>query len=273
MARARSRAKIRRSADAAISSTTARAISPAPRRCSTDARPSPQSPRHRARRRLRARRCRDRRRHAAFPRGSIGAAGPRLRILRQQSIRSPDELQRCQALGLAAKDDAACEAAWAENRRRFFTYQPPSDAHNGRRRQQPSLPAGKRHGRHRRHRQFPRHLHPIHRFRLRPGARRCALARRRPHRHRHHARRPLLGDGAGRGRARAPDQEDALYRRLRLHHRQLQQPRADHLQLLRRPRHRGRRRHAERRAAPSAGQDRPGRHRRRQADPRPPSPA
>jgi hypothetical protein len=23
---------------------------------------------------------------------------------------------------MAAKDDAACEAAWAENRRRFFTY-------------------------------------------------------------------------------------------------------------------------------------------------------
>ena len=30
------------------------------------------------------------------------------------------ELARCQAIGMAAKDDAACEAAWAENRRRFF---------------------------------------------------------------------------------------------------------------------------------------------------------
>jgi conjugative transfer region protein TrbK len=30
------------------------------------------------------------------------------------------ELLRCQAIGMAAKDDAACEAAWAENRRRFF---------------------------------------------------------------------------------------------------------------------------------------------------------
>jgi conjugative transfer region protein TrbK len=29
------------------------------------------------------------------------------------------ELNRCQALAMAAKDDAA---AWAENRRRFFTY-------------------------------------------------------------------------------------------------------------------------------------------------------
>jgi conjugative transfer region protein TrbK len=35
-----------------------------------------------------------------------------------------EELQRCQALAAQAKDDAACEAAWAESRRRFFTYQP-----------------------------------------------------------------------------------------------------------------------------------------------------
>ena len=34
------------------------------------------------------------------------------------------ELARCQAIGMAAKDDAACEAAWAENRRRFFTTAP-----------------------------------------------------------------------------------------------------------------------------------------------------
>jgi conjugative transfer region protein TrbK len=33
-----------------------------------------------------------------------------------------DELKRCQALATQAKDDAACEAAWAESRRRFFTY-------------------------------------------------------------------------------------------------------------------------------------------------------
>jgi conjugative transfer region protein TrbK len=37
-----------------------------------------------------------------------------------------DELKRCQALAGQAKDDADCEAAWAESRRRFFTYQPPS---------------------------------------------------------------------------------------------------------------------------------------------------
>ena len=34
-----------------------------------------------------------------------------------------DELKRCQVLAAQAKDDAACEAAWAESRRRFFTYQ------------------------------------------------------------------------------------------------------------------------------------------------------
>jgi len=30
------------------------------------------------------------------------------------------ELARCNAIGSAALDDAACRAAWAENRRRFF---------------------------------------------------------------------------------------------------------------------------------------------------------
>jgi conjugative transfer region protein TrbK len=34
------------------------------------------------------------------------------------------ELKRCQLLASEAKDDAACEAAWAENRRRFFSYRP-----------------------------------------------------------------------------------------------------------------------------------------------------
>ncbi len=31
-----------------------------------------------------------------------------------------DELARCRAIGMAALEDAACKAAWAENRRRFF---------------------------------------------------------------------------------------------------------------------------------------------------------
>ena len=38
------------------------------------------------------------------------------------------ELARCQAIGMAAKDEATCEAAWAENRRRFFVYRPPASA-------------------------------------------------------------------------------------------------------------------------------------------------
>jgi conjugative transfer region protein TrbK len=36
------------------------------------------------------------------------------------------ELARCRAIGMAAQEDAACSAAWAENRRRFFTYAPRS---------------------------------------------------------------------------------------------------------------------------------------------------
>jgi len=39
-----------------------------------------------------------------------------------------DELKRCQVLAAQAKDDATCEAAWAESRRRFFTYQPAPNA-------------------------------------------------------------------------------------------------------------------------------------------------
>ena len=33
-------------------------------------------------------------------------------------------LARCQVIGSAAQDDPACLAAWAENRRRFFSYRP-----------------------------------------------------------------------------------------------------------------------------------------------------
>ena len=36
-------------------------------------------------------------------------------------------LARCQALGATAEGDAACRAAWAENRRRFFNDQPASE--------------------------------------------------------------------------------------------------------------------------------------------------
>ena len=37
-----------------------------------------------------------------------------------------EELKRCQFIADQAKDDPACEAAWAESRRRFFTYPPTS---------------------------------------------------------------------------------------------------------------------------------------------------
>jgi len=35
-----------------------------------------------------------------------------------------DELKRCQLIASEARDDAACEAAWAQNRRRFFRDRP-----------------------------------------------------------------------------------------------------------------------------------------------------
>ncbi len=48
------------------------------------------------------------------------------------SSRLTEELQKCQAVAARAEDDAACEGAWAENRRRFFTYDPaPSAAASG----------------------------------------------------------------------------------------------------------------------------------------------
>jgi conjugative transfer region protein TrbK len=37
-------------------------------------------------------------------------------------------MARCQALGMAAENDAACQAAWAENRRRFFNDLPAPEA-------------------------------------------------------------------------------------------------------------------------------------------------
>ena len=36
------------------------------------------------------------------------------------------ELARCRDIGTAGDSDPACKAAWAENRRRFFTYTPSS---------------------------------------------------------------------------------------------------------------------------------------------------
>ena len=38
-----------------------------------------------------------------------------------------NQLARCRAIGMAALEDAACKAAWAENRRRFFATGPIAD--------------------------------------------------------------------------------------------------------------------------------------------------
>ena len=49
------------------------------------------------------------------------------------------ELARCQSIGIAAQNDVACAAAWAENRRRFFTYRP-ADRAAGTALPQPAVP-------------------------------------------------------------------------------------------------------------------------------------
>ena len=56
-----------------------------------------------------------------------GASTP-VRVPAVESDPLAPELARCQAIGMAAKDDEACEAAWAKNRRRFFTYRPADNA-------------------------------------------------------------------------------------------------------------------------------------------------
>ena len=63
-----------------------------------------------------------------FRHDGTSAPAPARQCLRPTSDPLARELARCQAIGMAAKDDAACEAAWAENRRRFFTYRPADSA-------------------------------------------------------------------------------------------------------------------------------------------------
>jgi conjugative transfer region protein TrbK len=58
-----------------------------------------------------------------FRQDGAGASTP-LRTPAIESDPHAPELARCQSIGMAAKDDPACEATWAENRRRFFTYRP-----------------------------------------------------------------------------------------------------------------------------------------------------
>jgi conjugative transfer region protein TrbK len=52
------------------------------------------------------------------PADRAGAANPALEDPLAQ------ELAHCRAIGMAAKDDVACGAAWAESQRRFFDYSP-----------------------------------------------------------------------------------------------------------------------------------------------------
>lgn len=57
-----------------------------------------------------------------FRDGSSGIVAPaKLRSAPHETHPLADDLARCRAIGMAAMEDAACKAAWAENRRRFFT--------------------------------------------------------------------------------------------------------------------------------------------------------
>ena len=51
-------------------------------------------------------------------------SAPRPAIVAPQTDPLAHEITRCEALGMAAEQDARCEAIWAEIRQRFFTYRP-----------------------------------------------------------------------------------------------------------------------------------------------------
>ena len=61
--------------------------------------------------------------HRDDPRQNAPASSPAI-----QSDPLARELARCQTIGTAAQNDGSCAAAWAENRRRFFTYRPAPSA-------------------------------------------------------------------------------------------------------------------------------------------------
>jgi conjugative transfer region protein TrbK len=54
--------------------------------------------------------------------GGMNGEGPRARQIQTERHAGPlaAELERCRAISLEAADDAECEAAWRENRERFF---------------------------------------------------------------------------------------------------------------------------------------------------------
>jgi conjugative transfer region protein TrbK len=55
---------------------------------------------------------------------SVPRAHTQSAVTRLKDYALTRELARCQQIGVAAKNDARCDAAWAENRRRFFSYGP-----------------------------------------------------------------------------------------------------------------------------------------------------
>jgi conjugative transfer region protein TrbK len=56
----------------------------------------------------------------ALVRGKHNHADPQQTAAATEHDLLAHELLRCRALSIRAKDDKACEAAWAESRRRFF---------------------------------------------------------------------------------------------------------------------------------------------------------
>jgi conjugative transfer region protein TrbK len=59
--------------------------------------------------------------HFRTPSSAVGLQGPKPSVA-ANSLAA--ELKQCQRVAEEAKDDPACEKAWVENRRRFFTYAP-----------------------------------------------------------------------------------------------------------------------------------------------------
>ena len=125
-ARATSRTRNRRSSSSPTSSTTARATSPAPRRCSTDARRVRQYRHDRPRRRASSLVAGgDRRDRHQFP-----ARRRQRRMRLPSSPRDPAgdplarELARCQTIGMAAQNDGVLRSRLGREPARFFTYRP-----------------------------------------------------------------------------------------------------------------------------------------------------
>ncbi len=62
---------------------------------------------------------------AIHMRGRVASPSGTERNVAKQVDPLSAQLKHCQRIGMAAATDAACDSAWAENRRRFFTYGTP----------------------------------------------------------------------------------------------------------------------------------------------------